>query len=126
MTFSEFPTEADLEDFTEAAVDEDGEDEEEEEEVVEDRDYYYDNFKGDDYNEENPTEPSNDGTMSEKEMTHDVKGNPIQSRGSKIRMIMICLEFCTASLTGKSQEERRCAPVCRRASQLFSGRRVAS
>ncbi|XP_024412920.2 amyloid beta precursor like protein 2 isoform X4 [Desmodus rotundus] len=73
---SEFPTEADLEDFTEAAVDEDGEDEEEEEEVVEDRDYYYDNFKGDDYNEENPTEPSNDGTMSEKEMTHDVKVPP--------------------------------------------------
>lgn len=77
MTFSEFPTEADLEDFTEAAVDEDGEDEEEEEEVVEDRDYYYDTFKGDDYNEENPTEPSNDGAISEKEIIHDVKGNPI-------------------------------------------------
>ncbi|KAF6080484.1 amyloid beta precursor like protein 2 [Phyllostomus discolor] len=73
---SEFPTEADLEDFTEAAVDDDGEDEEEEEEVVEDRDYYYDNFKGDDYNEENPTEPSNEGTISEKEVTHDVKVPP--------------------------------------------------
>uniref|UniRef100_A0A673UE24 Amyloid beta precursor like protein 2 n=1 Tax=Suricata suricatta TaxID=37032 RepID=A0A673UE24_SURSU len=70
---SEFPTEADLEDFTEAAVDEDDEDEEEGEEVVEDRDYYYDTFKGDDYNEENPTEPSSDGTISEKEITHDVK-----------------------------------------------------
>ncbi|XP_017379480.1 amyloid-like protein 2 isoform X1 [Cebus imitator] len=70
---SEFPTEADLEDFTEAAVDEDDEDEEEGEEVVEDRDYYYDTFKGDDYNEENPTEPSSDGTMSDKEITHDVK-----------------------------------------------------
>ncbi|KAM5313014.1 amyloid beta precursor like protein 2 isoform 3-T3 [Glossophaga mutica] len=73
---SEFPTEADLEDFTEAAVDEDGEDEEEEEEAVEDHDYYYDNFKGDDYNEENPTEPSNDGTISGKEVTHDVKVPP--------------------------------------------------
>uniref|UniRef100_A0A667GGQ5 Amyloid beta like protein 2 n=1 Tax=Lynx canadensis TaxID=61383 RepID=A0A667GGQ5_LYNCA len=70
---SEFPTEADLEDFTEAAVDEDDGDEEEGEEVVEDRDYYYDTFKGDDYNEENPTEPSSDGTVSEKEITHDVK-----------------------------------------------------
>lgn len=77
MTFSEFPTEADLEDFTEAAVDEDEEDEEEGEEVVEDRDYYYDTFKGDDYNEESPTEPSSDGTISEKEITHDVKGNLI-------------------------------------------------
>ncbi|XP_019516336.1 PREDICTED: amyloid-like protein 2 [Hipposideros armiger] len=69
---SEFPTEADLEDFTEAAVDED-DDEEEGEEVVEDRDYYYDTFKGDDYTEENPTEPSSDGAISEKEVTHDVK-----------------------------------------------------
>ncbi|XP_046540899.1 amyloid beta precursor like protein 2 isoform X3 [Equus quagga] len=73
---SEFPTEADLEDFTEAAVDVDDEDEEEGEEVVEDRDYYYDTFKGDDYNEENPTEPSSDGTISEKEITHDVKVPP--------------------------------------------------
>ncbi|XP_011374512.1 amyloid beta precursor like protein 2 isoform X5 [Pteropus medius] len=73
---SEFPTEADLEDFTEAAVDDDDEDEDEGEEVVEDRDYYYDAFKGDDYNEENPTEPSNDGVISEKEITHDVKVPP--------------------------------------------------
>ncbi|XP_070255877.1 amyloid beta precursor like protein 2 isoform X4 [Myotis yumanensis] len=74
---SEFPTEADLEDFTEAAADEDGEDEdEEEEEVVEDRDYYYDTFKGDDYNEETPTAPSSDGAISAKEMTHDVKVPP--------------------------------------------------
>ncbi|KAM5245602.1 amyloid beta precursor like protein 2 isoform 15-T15 [Ctenodactylus gundi] len=70
---SEFPTEADLEDFTEAAVDEDDEDEEEGEEVVEDRDYYYDTFKGDDYNEENPTEPGSDGAISDKEIAHDVK-----------------------------------------------------
>uniref|UniRef100_P15943-4 Isoform D of Amyloid beta precursor like protein 2 n=1 Tax=Rattus norvegicus TaxID=10116 RepID=P15943-4 len=77
---SEFPTEADLEDFTEAAADEDEDEEEEEEEegeeVVEDRDYYYDSFKGDDYNEENPTEPSSDGTISDKEIAHDVKAIP--------------------------------------------------
>ncbi|XP_051052947.1 amyloid beta precursor like protein 2 isoform X4 [Phodopus roborovskii] len=70
---SEFPTEADLEDFTEAAADEE---DEEEGEVVEDRDYYYDSFKGDDYNEENPTEPSSDGTISDKEIAHDVKVPP--------------------------------------------------
>ncbi|XP_075420196.1 amyloid beta precursor like protein 2 isoform X1 [Tenrec ecaudatus] len=77
---SEFPTEANLEDFTEAAVEEDDdedddeeEEEEGEEEAVEDRDYYYDTFKGDEYNEENPTEPSSDGIISEKEITHDVK-----------------------------------------------------
>nr|AAA20039.1 DNA-binding protein [Mus musculus domesticus] len=73
---SEFPTEADLEDFTEAAADEEEEDEEEGEEVVEDRDYYYDPFKGDDYNEENPTEPSSEGTISDKEIVHDVKVPP--------------------------------------------------
>ncbi|XP_038177472.1 amyloid-like protein 2 isoform X4 [Arvicola amphibius] len=72
---SEFPTEADLEDFTEAAMDEEDEDEEEGE-VVEDRDYYYDSFKGDDYTEENPTEPSRDGTVSDKEIAHDVKVPP--------------------------------------------------
>ncbi|XP_010638402.1 amyloid-like protein 2 isoform X4 [Fukomys damarensis] len=71
---SEFPTEPDLEDFTEAAVDE--EDEEEGEEVVEDRDYYYDTFKGDDYTEENPTKPSSNGAVSDKEIAHDVKVPP--------------------------------------------------
>lgn len=69
---SEFPTEADLEDFTEATADEDDE-EEEGEEVVEDRDYYYNTFKGDDYNEESPTEPSSDGAAAEEEITHDVR-----------------------------------------------------
>nr|XP_031299234.1 amyloid-like protein 2 isoform X3 [Camelus dromedarius] len=77
---SEFPTEADLEDFTEAAVDEEDEDEDEDEEegeeVVEDRDYYYDTFKGDDYAEEGPTEPGSDRTVSEKEIAHDVKVPP--------------------------------------------------
>uniref|UniRef100_A0A5F8HEJ3 Amyloid beta like protein 2 n=1 Tax=Monodelphis domestica TaxID=13616 RepID=A0A5F8HEJ3_MONDO len=80
---SEFPTEADLEDFT-AAVEE--EEEEEEEEVVEDRDYYYDNnYKVDSYVEETPTEPSSDGTLSEKEITHDVKVPPTLSEQLEIR-----------------------------------------
>uniref|UniRef100_A0A8C6FSA1 Amyloid beta precursor like protein 2 n=1 Tax=Moschus moschiferus TaxID=68415 RepID=A0A8C6FSA1_MOSMO len=71
---SEFPTEADLEDFTEATADEDDDEEEEEgEEVVEDRDYYYDTFKGDDYNEESPTEPSSLRATAEEELTHDVR-----------------------------------------------------
>ncbi|KAM6370679.1 amyloid beta precursor like protein 2 isoform 4-T4 [Pluvialis apricaria] len=73
---SEFPTEAGVEDFTGTAVeeDEDEEDEgEEEEDVVEDRDYYYDSYKVDDYNEETPTEPSNDKAVSEKEVSSDMK-----------------------------------------------------
>lgn len=71
---SEFPTEADLEDFTEAAADEDDDEEEEgEEEVVEDRDYYYDTFKGEDYNEESPTEPSSYRAAAEEGITHDVR-----------------------------------------------------
>ncbi|KAM6312466.1 amyloid beta precursor like protein 2 isoform 3-T3 [Podargus strigoides] len=73
---SEFPTEAGVEDFTGTAVeeDEDEEDEgEEEEDVVEDRDYYYDSYKVDDYNEETPTEPSNDKAASEKEVSSDMK-----------------------------------------------------
>ncbi|XP_029429755.1 amyloid-like protein 2 isoform X2 [Rhinatrema bivittatum] len=66
---SEFPTEADAEDFTAAA--EEDEEEEEEEEVVEDRDYYYDSYKEEDYDEV-PTEAS-DRTLSEKEILSDVK-----------------------------------------------------
>lgn len=74
---SEFPTEADLEDFTEAAADEDDDEEEEgEEEVVEDRDYYYDTFKGEDYNEESPTEPSSYRAAAEEGITHDVRVPP--------------------------------------------------
>uniref|UniRef100_A0A452E6Y7 Amyloid beta precursor like protein 2 n=1 Tax=Capra hircus TaxID=9925 RepID=A0A452E6Y7_CAPHI len=69
----DFPTEADLEDFTEATADEDDDEEEEGEEVVEDRDYYYDTFKGDDYNEESPTEPSSYRAAAEEEITHDVR-----------------------------------------------------
>lgn len=98
VTFSEFPTEADLEDFTEAAVeeeDEDEDDDEEGEEVVEDRDYYYDNFKGDDYNEDTPTEPGSEGPISEKEITHDVKGNHV---------VFIFLDVWIAFPTGKSQK----------------------
>lgn len=73
---SEFPTEAGVEDFTGTAVeeDEDEDDEgEEEEDVVEDRDYYYDSYKVDDYNEETPTEPSSDKAMAEKEVSSDMK-----------------------------------------------------
>ncbi|XP_005226923.1 amyloid beta precursor like protein 2 isoform X3 [Bos taurus] len=77
---SEFPTEADLEDFTEATADGEDDDEEEEEEgeeeVVEDRDYYYDTFKGDDYNEESPTEPSSYRAAAEEEITHDIRVPP--------------------------------------------------
>nr|XP_033774946.1 amyloid-like protein 2 isoform X5 [Geotrypetes seraphini] len=68
---SEFPTKADVEDFTTAAEDE----VEEEEEVVEDRDYYYDSYKEEDYNEEIPTE-ANGGMLSEKEILSDVKVPP--------------------------------------------------
>ncbi|KAJ7425763.1 Amyloid-like protein 2 [Willisornis vidua] len=74
---SEFPTEAGVEDFTGTAVeedeDEDDEGEEEEEDVVEDRDYYYDSYKVDDYNEESPTEPSSDRAVAEKEVSSDMK-----------------------------------------------------
>ncbi|NXC63774.1 APLP2 protein, partial [Aleadryas rufinucha] len=73
---SEFPTEAGVEDFTGAAVeeDEDEDDEgEEEEDVVEDRDYYYDSYKVDDYIEETPTEPSSDKATAEKEVSSDMK-----------------------------------------------------
>ncbi|XP_009071860.1 PREDICTED: amyloid-like protein 2 isoform X3 [Acanthisitta chloris] len=77
---SEFPTEAGVEDFTGTAVeedeDEDDEGEEEEEDVVEDRDYYYDSYKVDDYNEETPTEPSSDKAVAEKEVSSDMKGKP--------------------------------------------------
>ncbi|XP_071432215.1 amyloid beta precursor like protein 2 isoform X3 [Pithys albifrons albifrons] len=75
---SEFPTEAGVEDFTGTAVEEDededdDEGEEEEEDVVEDRDYYYDSYKVDDYNEESPTEPSSDRAVAEKEVSSDMK-----------------------------------------------------
>lgn len=56
--------------------DEDEEDEgddDEEEDVVEDRDYYYDSYKVDDYNEESPTEPSIDKAVPEKEGGSDMK-----------------------------------------------------
>ncbi|KAM9369989.1 amyloid beta precursor like protein 2 isoform 5-T5 [Phaethornis superciliosus] len=74
---SEFPTEAGVEDFTGTAVEEDedeeDEGEEEEEVVAEDRDYYYDSYKVDDYNEEIPTEPTSDKAASEKEVSSDMK-----------------------------------------------------
>ncbi|XP_010130593.1 PREDICTED: amyloid-like protein 2 isoform X4 [Buceros rhinoceros silvestris] len=77
---SEFPTEAGVEDFTGTAVEEDedeedegDDDDEEEEDVVEDRDYYYNSYKVDDYNEETPTEPSVDKAVPEKEGGSDMK-----------------------------------------------------
>ncbi|XP_075695227.1 amyloid beta precursor like protein 2 isoform X6 [Rhinoderma darwinii] len=65
---SEFPTEADVEDFTAVVVDEEDEDD-----AVEDRDYYYDNYKDEDYNEETTPQPSSSRTLSDKEILTDVK-----------------------------------------------------
>ncbi|XP_069470243.1 amyloid beta precursor like protein 2 isoform X6 [Ambystoma mexicanum] len=67
---SEFPTEADVEDFTAAAEDE------EEEGVAEDHDYYYDSLKDDEYNDETPTEASNGKALSQKNFLVDVKVLP--------------------------------------------------
>lgn len=50
-----------------------GDDDDEEEDVVEDRDYYYNSYKVDDYNEETPTEPSVDKAVPEKEGGSDMK-----------------------------------------------------
>ncbi|XP_040182169.1 amyloid-like protein 2 isoform X5 [Rana temporaria] len=70
---SEFPTEADVEDFT-VAVEDEEEEVENEDEAVEDRDYYYDNYKDEDeYNDETPTEVINGRTISDKEIITDVK-----------------------------------------------------
>ncbi|KAM9297034.1 amyloid beta precursor like protein 2 [Gastrophryne carolinensis] len=70
---SEFPTEADAEDFT-VAVEDEEEEVEDEDDAVEDRDYYYDNYKDEDeYNEETPTEAGNGHTMTDKEIITDVK-----------------------------------------------------
>ena len=33
-------------------------------------------FKGDDYNEESPTEPSSYRAAAEEEITHDIRGRP--------------------------------------------------
>ncbi|XP_063799707.1 amyloid beta precursor like protein 2 isoform X2 [Pseudophryne corroboree] len=70
----EFPTEADVEDFTAAAAEDEEEEVEDEDDVVEDRDYYYDNYKDEeDYNEETTTEVVNGQTLSGKEIMSDVK-----------------------------------------------------
>ncbi|KAM5131997.1 amyloid beta precursor like protein 2 isoform 3-T3 [Mantella aurantiaca] len=70
---SEFPTEADVEDFT-VAVEDEEEDVENEDEAVEDREYYYDNYKDEDeYNDETPTDTTNGRTMSDKDIITDVK-----------------------------------------------------
>ncbi|XP_077105495.1 amyloid beta precursor like protein 2 isoform X10 [Ranitomeya variabilis] len=70
---SEFPTEADVEDFTAAVEDEEEEEVEDEDDVVEDRDYYYDNYKDEDYNDETTAQPSNGRTLSDSEIITDVK-----------------------------------------------------
>ncbi|XP_073426161.1 amyloid beta precursor like protein 2 isoform X1 [Dendrobates tinctorius] len=70
---SEFPTEADVEDFTAAVEDEEEEEVEDEDDVVEDRDYYYDNYKDEDYNDETTAQPSNGRTLSDREIITDVK-----------------------------------------------------
>ncbi|XP_073513565.1 amyloid beta precursor like protein 2 isoform X5 [Phyllobates terribilis] len=71
---SEFPTEADVEDFTTAVEEEEEEEEvEDEDDVVEDRDYYYDNYKDEDYNDETTAQPSNSRTLSDREIISDVK-----------------------------------------------------
>ncbi|CAI9587225.1 unnamed protein product [Staurois parvus] len=70
---SEFPTEADVEDFT-VAVEDEEEEVENEDDAVTDRDYYYDNYKDEDeYNDETPTEVTNGRTLSDKEIITDVK-----------------------------------------------------
>ncbi|XP_026564761.1 amyloid-like protein 2 isoform X4 [Pseudonaja textilis] len=75
---SELPTEADTDDFTVGVMelndDDEEEQEENEEEVVVDQDYYYDSYK--DYNEEPPSAPSKERTLSEKEIMNDVKVPP--------------------------------------------------
>ncbi|MEE6508053.1 hypothetical protein FKM82_018560 [Ascaphus truei] len=73
---SEFPTEADADDFTAVAEEEEEEQEEDDDdEVVEDRGYYY-NYKDEDYNEEAPTEVSKGQTLSGKDVITDVKVPP--------------------------------------------------
>ncbi|XP_075459467.1 amyloid beta precursor like protein 2 isoform X7 [Ascaphus truei] len=74
---SEFPTEADADDFTAVAEEEEEEEQEEDDddEVVEDRGYYY-NYKDEDYNEEAPTEVSKGQTLSGKDVITDVKVPP--------------------------------------------------
>ncbi|KAM4652733.1 amyloid beta precursor like protein 2 isoform 3-T3 [Discoglossus pictus] len=74
----EFPTEADVEDFTAAAEEEEEEEEEveDEEEVVEDRNYFYENYRDEDYNDELPTETNNEQPIAGKDVITDVKVPP--------------------------------------------------
>lgn len=73
VTFSEFPTEADLEDFTEATAD--GADDGGGGGGGGRRDYYYDTFKGDDYNEESPPTNSYRAAGGGRSLL-DVRGRP--------------------------------------------------
>ncbi|KFZ60256.1 Amyloid-like 2, partial [Antrostomus carolinensis] len=131
---SEFPTEAGVEDFTGTAVeeDEDEDDEgEEEEDVVEDRDYYYDSYKVDDYNEETPTEPSNDKAVSEKEVSSDMKSVCSQeAMTGPCRAVMPrwyfdpnkrkCIRFIYGGCGGNRnnfESEEYCMAVCKKMSK---------
>uniref|UniRef100_A0A8C0AZB9 Amyloid beta precursor like protein 2 n=1 Tax=Buteo japonicus TaxID=224669 RepID=A0A8C0AZB9_9AVES len=131
---SEFPTEAGVEDFTGTAVEEeeDEDDEgEEEEDVVEDRDYYYDSYKVDDYNEETPTEPSNDKAVSEKEVSSDMKSVCSQeAMTGPCRAVMPrwyfdpnkrkCIRFIYGGCGGNRnnfESEEYCMAVCKKMSK---------
>uniref|UniRef100_A0A8C4XR60 Amyloid beta precursor like protein 2 n=1 Tax=Falco tinnunculus TaxID=100819 RepID=A0A8C4XR60_FALTI len=131
---SEFPTEAGVEDFTGTAVeeDEDEDDEgEEEEDVVEDREYYYDSYKADDYNEETPTEPSNDKAVSEKEVSSDMKSVCSQeAMTGPCRAVMPrwyfdpnkrkCIRFIYGGCGGNRnnfESEEYCMAVCKKMSK---------
>ncbi|KFW01913.1 Amyloid-like 2, partial [Eurypyga helias] len=133
---SEFPTEAGVEDFTGTAVEEeeDEDDEgEEEEDVVEDRDYYYDSYKVDDYNEETPTEPSNDKAVSEKEVSSDMKSVCSQeAMTGPCRAVMPrwyfdpnkrkCIRFIYGGCGGNRnnfESEEYCMAVCKKMSKLL-------
>ncbi|NXC03048.1 APLP2 protein, partial [Orthonyx spaldingii] len=132
---SEFPTEAGVEDFTGTAVEEDeDEDDEEEEDVVEDRDYYYDSYKVDDYNEETPTEPSSDKAVAEKEVSSDMKSVCSQeAMTGPCRAVMPrwyfdpnkrkCIRFIYGGCGGNRnnfESEEYCMTVCKKMSKFLS------
>ncbi|KFO87364.1 Amyloid-like 2, partial [Buceros rhinoceros silvestris] len=138
---SEFPTEAGVEDFTGTAVEEDedeedegDDDDEEEEDVVEDRDYYYNSYKVDDYNEETPTEPSVDKAVPEKEGGSDMKSVCSQeAMTGPCRAVMPrwyfdpnkrkCIRFIYGGCGGNRnnfESEEYCMAVCKKMNLLSS------